>query len=94
MLTKAIWKLHVTVQASCHLDFLQYMRSVAAGLLQNYKVYVLSLKPKKNMNNSAGRYHPVNAEYQGRCTNYKKQCKKYQERGIRLHPLCFIDYHK
>ena len=35
MLTMGVWRLHVTVQTSPHLDFLDFIRSVVAGLLKN-----------------------------------------------------------
>ena len=89
MLTVTVWKLHVTVQASSHLNFLQYIRSVAAGLLQNYKVYVLSPKPKKNVNNGIGPYHPINLEYQGRCTNYKNNVKNIKN-AVFAYILCAL----
>ena len=72
MLTVAAWRLHVTVQTSLHLDFLDFIRSVVAALLKN--TYSLSSGPsgKRIMNKIVSLHHPVNAESQGRCVNCKK----------------------
>ena len=37
MITVAAWRLHVAVQISPHLDLLDFIRSVVAGLLKNGK---------------------------------------------------------
>ena len=96
MLTVAAWRLHVTVQASPRLEFLEFIRSVVAGLLKNATRSSFSgPSGRRIMNKSAGQHHSVNAESQGRCANCKKNTvKKCQECGVRLHPMCFCDYHK
>ena len=96
MLTVAAWSLHVTVQGSLHLDLLDFIRSVVAGLLKNSRRPAVSDPSRRRIiNNSIGQHYPVNTERQGHCANSKKNTvKKCLECGVRLHPMCFLDYHK
>ena len=73
MLTVTAGRLDVTVQASLHLDFLLFICSVAAGLLQN-TTGSTSLRPsgRRIMNNSVGLHHPVNTKCKGLCDNCEK----------------------
>ena len=74
MLTVAAWRVHVTVQGSLHLDLLEFIRSVVAGLLQNStRPAVSGPSGRRIINNSIGQRYPVNAESQGLCANCKKK---------------------
>ena len=62
MLTVAAWRLHVTVQGSPHLDLLDFIRSVVAGLLQNSRRPAVSgPSGRRIINNRIGQHYPVNA---------------------------------
>ena len=77
MITAAAWRLHAAVQISPLLDFLDFIRSVAAGLLKNSRRPASSdPSGRRIMNNSFGQHHPVNAESQGRCAKCKKNTVK------------------
>ena len=84
------------VQISPPLDLLDFIRSVVAGLLKNSRRPASSgPSGRRIMNNSFGQHHPVNGESQGRCAKCKKNTvKKCQECGVRLHTMCFHNYHK
>ena len=90
MLTVAAWRLHVTVGTSTRLDFLEFIRSVVGGLLKITSSDSSGPNGRKIVNPSVGLHHPVNAKTQERCSS----CKKCQKCGVRLHPMCFLDYHK
>ena len=63
MLTVAAWRLHVTVQGSPHLDLLDFIRSVVAGLLQNSRRFAVSgPSGRRIINNNIGQHYPVNAK--------------------------------
>ena len=89
MLTVAAWRLHVTLGTSPRLDFLEFIQSVVGGWLKTTSSASSGPNRKRIINTSVGLHHPVHAETQGRCSN----CKKCQECGVHLHPMCFLDHH-
>ena len=94
MLRVAAWRLYVTVGSSPRIDFLEFIRSVVGGLLKTTSSASSGPNGRKMINTSVDLHHPVNAEAQARCSNCKKTLQKCQECGVRLHPMCFLDYHK
>ena len=89
------WRLHVTVETSPRLDFLEFIQSVVGGFLKTTSSASSSLHERRIMNTSVGLHHPVNAETQERYSNCKKNTvKKCQKCCVRLHPMCFLDYYK
>ena len=80
----SLWKLpHV---------FLEFIRSVVGGLLKT--TCSVSSGRRRRINASVGLHHPANVETQGCCSNCKKHCRKCQECGVCVHPMCFLDYYK
>ena len=80
---------------SPRLDFLEFVWSIVGGLLKTTSPASSGPNGRIIINTSVGLYHPVNAETQGRCTNCKKNTvKECQQCGVRLHSMCFLNYHK
>ena len=88
MLTVAAWRLHVTVRTSPHKDFLDFIRSVVAGLLKNTSLLSSGPSGRRIMNKIVGSHHPVNAESQGRCVNCKKNTVKNVKNVVFACILC------
>ena len=84
----------MTVGTSTRLNFFEFIWSVVGGLLKTTSSASSGPNGRKIINTSVGLHYPVHAEIQGRCSNCKKHCKKCQECGVRLHPKCFLNYHK
>ena len=95
MLTVALWRLNVIIGSSLRLHFLELMRTVVGGLLKTGSYASSGPNGRIIINTSVGLHHPANAETQGHCSNCnKKNVKNCQECGVRLHPMCLLDYHK
>lgn len=95
LISVAAWRLHVAVETTDKLDLLAFTRSVVSGLLQTAKGSTAGPSGKRIQNTNVGLHHPVQAESQGRCAQCKKNTvKKCHECGVRLHPMCFYEYHK
>lgn len=95
MVTVAAWRLHVHVNENSSLDLLEFTRSVVSGLLTKSKKTIPGPAGKRIQNKNDGLHHAVNAEKQGRCVHCKKNTvKKCFQCNIRLHPMCFLEYHR
>ena len=69
MLTVAARRLHVIVETSPRLDFLEFIRSVVGDLLKNISSASSGLNRRRIINTSVGLHYPVNAETQGPRSN-------------------------
>ena len=63
-LTAAVWRLHVTLETSPRLDFLEFIWSAVGGLLKTTNSVSSGPIGRRVINTSVGLHHPVNAETQ------------------------------
>ena len=66
-LTAAVWSLHVTLETSPRLDFLEFIQLVVGGWLKTTNSVSSSLIGIRVINTSVGLHHPVNVETQEYC---------------------------
>ena len=88
MLTVAAWKLHVTMGTAPRLDFFEFIRSVAGGLLKTTSSESSGPNGRRIINPGVGLHHLVNAKTQGRCSNYKKNTVKNVKNVVFACILC------